>query len=210
MDDNGTMIEDALTKARRARRRLLVGGGITGSLMLTLPSRRLLASTTATKYHGSLWCSFCNAKQSGGAVSNTPITTNQLGDLPSTWLGYASSTNPNDGPVGWATWNFETYFPKRSGYKCLINGSMTGSYPTFQQCLSGIVTYKNGNNIVAASYAQQAACSYLNATYYSCSNISFYRGNCTANYVCQDFNSQSAPSGLGSCATKYSAYNLDS
>src|SRR5882757_7224461 len=147
MDDNGNTI-DALTKARRERRRLLIGGGVAGSLMLTLPSRRLLASTKKKKSHGSIWCSFCNAKKKGTTLSNTPIVTNNCGDSPGTWLNYINDNNPNDCPVGWTTFKFEQYFSRPVGYDLYISSTSGGTgvrsnsaQPTFLQCLQNKVYY---------------------------------------------------------------------
>jgi hypothetical protein len=214
MDDNGTIINDAIAKARSERRRLLVGGGVAGSLMLTLPGRRLMAGTKKKKNHGSIWCSFCNAKKKKStALSNTPITARSCGDAPSTWAYFSGSTDPNQGPVGWASWNFEASqgFPRPKGLDLYINGvKSNSSTPTFKQCINGQVTYGKGSNktYLTAAYAQQAACSYLNAYYYACNGISYYRGNCTTAQVCSAFNSQTAP-GQNTVATTFSAYNID-
>jgi hypothetical protein len=208
MADSDTTARDTLTRARRERRRLLLGASASGSLMMTLPTRRLFAGTKKKKNHGSVWCSFCQAKKKNVKLSNTPITTT-CGDSPTTWQGYVGSSNSNDCPVGWGSWNFETYFPRPTGYSWYLNGSKQSSttHPTFAQCIYGQVTYKNGGTTIGSSYAQQAACSYINAYYYSCNGTSFYNNKqCTD--VTTDFHNNS-PTHLITCATKWSAYNTD-
>jgi len=213
MEDTRNTNEDALTKARRERRRLLIGGGVTGSLMLTLPSRRVLANTSKKKAHGSLWCSFCNTKKGKGSLSHSPIT-NQCGDSSSTWVKYTTSYTTNDVPDNWQgllSSNFESKFPRPTGYDLYINGSKKNSSvtPTFLQCINGQVSYqKSGSTTITSSYAQQAACSYFNQQYYTCNGVSFYYGM-SVGKVQSDFKYKTG-SGCNSMASTYKTnYNLD-
>src|SRR5271166_2910800 len=195
MDDNtGIQVTDALTKLRRERRRLLIGGGISGSLMLTLPSRRLLAKGSKKKNHGSIWCSFCNTKKGKGSASHTPITQANCGDSCTTWLNDVGNTNSNDCPVGWDTMSYEQYFPRPSGcdlyYSSTPGGTGTKSNSktvTFGECVNNQVYYMNHAKTAKYTHCAQAACGYVNSKYYTCNGVSYFYGKQTSD-VQHDFN----------------------
>jgi len=199
---------DLAAKRRRDRRKLLLGTVAGGSVMLTLPARRALASNGASH---SAWTSFCQ-----NPSSSVSKAVGYCGDSPSTWQKYCSGNyNQNDVPYGWAfilQLPFELLFGQPDGYDCypVASGSKPlGRSPTLQECIFGMVVYRKKGK-PDLTYPQQATCSFFNALYYTIPGGQSYYWGLRDYDVCADFQScNSTATHDNLVRTKYAPKNVN-
>jgi hypothetical protein len=203
-------IGDLAARERRNRRRILLGTAAAGSVIMTLPARRALA--TGGVGHSN-WPSFSkNPQMSSHFSSGGPPS---CGDHPDSWKKYCKSSNPDDYPSAWLSWcnkPFESVCPRPAGYDCYVDGTKQSTSPTFNDCLYRNVEYRqrNSNTLI---HPLQTVTSLLNAQYYTLgTGTCYYRGG-DLNKVLSSFGCSPSPAlsppKHNAVSSTFASYNTD-